>query len=588
MPKILVVEDEKPLRENIITTLKYEGFEVIEAENGLIGLQLAYEQMPDLIVSDVMMPELSGYELLDELRQDLTTATIPFIFLTAKSETEDRRKGMTLGADDYLAKPFSQMDLLAAVRTQLEKRTTLETRQLRNFSQKLVAVHDTERRDLAEKLHSDVVQLLTSLKLTLEMGERLPNENLRQTLDDSQRLVETTLQTINDLVADLYPSTLDHLGLLPALFWQIERFTHRADIDVAFQHDGLNQNFSTQIKIAVYRILQEALDNVAFHADVDSVAVQIWVEDNRINLQISDEGVGFNVEQIALSEISSGLTEMNERVIALNGHLTVSSAPGNGTQLFARFPLDSTERLASGIHQTRIQSVNFQSVPVSVVSQEAISVVLGESNLAIQEELNRFLDAEPNINVVGAATATQDLLDTLQQSKPQLLILNITFTFPNNTELISQIVDEFSDLKILILSSYPDEAYAAEMLRIGTHGYILRDSVMSELSLAIQTIQTGQYYLSKTLSQSTIETFINRHNTSQSELDSYSTLTNREREILHLVIEGNTNAQIADQLVISPRTVETHRANMMRKLEVHNQSELMQFALRRGLLSPRD
>ncbi len=126
MPKILVVEDEKPLRENIITTLKYEGFEIIEAENGLIGLQLAYEQMPDLIVSDVMMPELSGYELLDELRQDLTTATIPFIFLTAKSETEDRRKGMTLGADDYLAKPFSQMDLLAAVRTQLEKRATLE------------------------------------------------------------------------------------------------------------------------------------------------------------------------------------------------------------------------------------------------------------------------------------------------------------------------------------------------------------------------------------------------------------------------------------------------------------------------------
>jgi DNA-binding NarL/FixJ family response regulator len=123
------------------------------------------------------------------------------------------------------------------------------------------------------------------------------------------------------------------------------------------------------------------------------------------------------------------------------------------------------------------------------------------------------------------------------------------------------------------------------MLRNGAHGYLLRDSSATELILAIQTVQAGHYYLAKTLSQSTIETFINQHNSS-SDLDAYTSLTNREREILNLILSGNTNAQIAEQLVLSPRTVETHRANMMRKINVHNQAELMQYALRRGLLSP--
>ena len=586
MPKILVVEDETPLLENILSILRYEGFETIGAENGLIGLQLAYEHMPDLIVSDVMMPELSGYELLAELRQDLTTAAIPFIFLTAKSETEDRRKGMNLGADDYLAKPFSQTDLLAAVRTQLEKRATLETRQLRNFAQKLVTVHDSERRDLADKLHNDISQLLSSLKLTLEMSRHLPDDALRQTLDDSQHLIETTLSTVNDLTADLYPSPLDHLGLLPALFWQLERFTQRTGIHVDFQHDGLNQAFSPDIKIALYRIIQEALDNIALHADTDTATLQIWLEDDRINLQIIDNGIGFNIDYLLISESSGGLTEMNERVLALHGNLTLTSAPDNGTQIFARLPISSSQEQHTILPFNPLSLSNLQPPSTATPSsQDQISIVIAEPNPALQSELQQLLDSQSDISVLGSASTSQALLITLQATKPNVLILNIALTIPNHADLISQLSADFPTTNILVLSSYPDETYAAEMFRNGAHGYILRDAAPSELILAIHNIQNGQYYLAKTLSQSTIETFINLHNSS-SDLDAYTSLTNREREILDLILNGNTNAQIADQLVLSPRTVETHRANMMRKLDVHNQAELMQYALRRGLLSP--
>ena len=114
MIKILVIEDEELLRAQLLKILKFEDFDVIEAKNGLIGIQLAQEQGPDLVLCDVMMPELDGYGVLAALRQAPATATIPFIFTTAKASKDDRRKGMNLGADDYLTKPFTTDELLEA------------------------------------------------------------------------------------------------------------------------------------------------------------------------------------------------------------------------------------------------------------------------------------------------------------------------------------------------------------------------------------------------------------------------------------------------------------------------------------------
>lgn len=125
MPKILIIEDERAVRSNIIDLLAVEGFETIGAENGQIGLKLAKERRPDLIICDVLMPRIDGYEVLRTLSQDGDTATIPFIFLTAKAERSDMRQGMELGAYDYLTKPFTRVELLAAVNAQLKKRDLL-------------------------------------------------------------------------------------------------------------------------------------------------------------------------------------------------------------------------------------------------------------------------------------------------------------------------------------------------------------------------------------------------------------------------------------------------------------------------------
>lgn len=130
MKKILVIEDEPEMRRNLTTILRLEKFQPLAAENGRVGVALAKRELPDLILCDVMMPELDGHGVLQALRADAVTAAIPLIFLTAKGEREDLRAGMNLGADDYLTKPVPKADLLKAIAARLA-RSTQTTREFK-------------------------------------------------------------------------------------------------------------------------------------------------------------------------------------------------------------------------------------------------------------------------------------------------------------------------------------------------------------------------------------------------------------------------------------------------------------------------
>ena len=137
LTKILVIEDEDELRDAIIDILNLEKFQVMSASNGQEGIALAEKEKPDLILCDVMMPELDGYGVISALRQNPELATIPFVFLTAKSEKQDLRQGMKLGADDYLTKPFSRTELLEAIAAQFRKQEAYEHKQdLRTYYEK--------------------------------------------------------------------------------------------------------------------------------------------------------------------------------------------------------------------------------------------------------------------------------------------------------------------------------------------------------------------------------------------------------------------------------------------------------------------
>ncbi|MES2921697.1 MAG: response regulator transcription factor [Verrucomicrobiota bacterium] len=128
MKTILIIEDQAPMRRNLALMLEMEGYQLLTAGDGRAGLEIALEKRPDLVICDVMMPEMDGHEVIQALRSDAATATIPFVFLTARSDKGDVRLGMNFGADDYLVKPVSRDDLLAAVGTRLVRAEIIEAR----------------------------------------------------------------------------------------------------------------------------------------------------------------------------------------------------------------------------------------------------------------------------------------------------------------------------------------------------------------------------------------------------------------------------------------------------------------------------
>jgi signal transduction histidine kinase len=213
--------------------------------------------------------------------------------------------------------------------------------QLRALSSRLVEVQEAERRFLAHELHDEIGQVLTGLKLTLEMSGRTPADPPDATLTEAIGMVDDLMQRVRQLSLDLRPQMLDDLGLVPALDWLFKRHFKQAGLHVHFEHTPLAKRLSTQLETAVFRIVQEALTNVVRHARVREVAVRLW-RDNRnrtLGVQVHDTGVGFDVQRVLGARTSSGLAGMRERATLLGGQFTFESRPGAGTRLTVELPL---------------------------------------------------------------------------------------------------------------------------------------------------------------------------------------------------------------------------------------------------------
>jgi GAF domain-containing protein len=208
---------------------------------------------------------------------------------------------------------------------------------LQGLSGRLMEVQEAERRHLARELHDEIGQLLTGLRLTLEVPES-PSPVVAERLALAQSLVAELLDRIRALSLDLRPSILDDLGLLPALLGHVERYTSQTKMRVHLEHSGLDRRFAAETETAVYRIVQEALTNVARHGRVEDVTVRLWATDDVLGVQVEDHGAGFDPETVSAGR-SGGLAGLRERAALLNGHLTVETRPGRGVRLTAEVPL---------------------------------------------------------------------------------------------------------------------------------------------------------------------------------------------------------------------------------------------------------
>jgi PAS domain S-box-containing protein len=211
--------------------------------------------------------------------------------------------------------------------------------QLQEYARGLLGAQEKERRHVACELHDEVGQVLTGLRITLDVAKRSSPDRLPGVLDEAQRLIQELTGKVRDLSLRLRPSMLDDFGLVPALLWHAKHYTDQTQVQVSFEHRGVEARLPPEVETAAYRIVQEALTNVARHAAIGECSVRIWLNGSTLHLQVEDEGGGFDMAPAKGQEPSTGLSGMRERATLLGGRLTVESTPGRGTRLEAELPI---------------------------------------------------------------------------------------------------------------------------------------------------------------------------------------------------------------------------------------------------------
>jgi DNA-binding NarL/FixJ family response regulator len=212
-----------------------------------------------------------------------------------------------------------------------------------------------------------------------------------------------------------------------------------------------------------------------------------------------------------------------------------------------------------------------------------IRIVLAEDHHVVRQGLKALLDGESDFSIVAETATGGEAVKAVEENKPDVLVLDWMLPHLSGLEVTRRVSEVVPNTKILILSMHADESYVIQALKHGASGYILKESTGSELIKAIRACVEGRRYLSPPFSMERLTRYSQKVDTGK--LDPYQALTDREREVLQRVAEGETSQEIAEALTISPRTVESHRANMMRKLDLKSSREVTHYALRKGLIS---
>lgn len=212
-----------------------------------------------------------------------------------------------------------------------------------------------------------------------------------------------------------------------------------------------------------------------------------------------------------------------------------------------------------------------------------IRVMLADDHQVVRQGLRALIQREADLDVVGEAPDGLEAVRLAESTHPDVVVIDLMMPGLQGSEAVRRIASRTNAPQVIVLSMHADESYVSEALDAGATGYVLKDAGAAELIEAIRSVVDGRSYLSPPLSKERVSGYRNRLSTG--ELDAYRLLTRREREVLQLVAEGNTNVRIGEILSISPRTVESHRSNVMHKLGLETTSDLVRYAARRGLIS---
>jgi two-component system, sensor histidine kinase and response regulator len=362
MTSILVIEDDLPILDNIKDTLEAEGFQVEGAPNGVIGVKTAKQQLPDLIVCDILMPELDGYGVLQQLREDSQTALIPLIFLSARAEKDDVRRGMNLGADDYLTKPFTSVELLTAVKSRLTKQMTVMQQQQTSMNvlrkNIMYALPHQVRTALVKIIgYGSILEADYKTISRDELGAMasvimLGGQDLHRVFENFLVYAQIEIMTSDpEQLTALRNHIIDNPGeiIQEQATQKAKTYQREADLRLHTSNCLVNISLADLAKIAA-----ELIDNAfKFSSSGSPIQVRAGREENNFTLHIRDHGRGMTMEQLksigAYMQFDRALHEQQglglgliiaKRLVELHGgKLSIRSSPNQGTLVSAKFPI---------------------------------------------------------------------------------------------------------------------------------------------------------------------------------------------------------------------------------------------------------
>ena len=355
--KILVADDDQDVLAGIIDVLETEGFIVHSATNGTEAIAKVREFQPDLIICDVIMPIMSGYELLEQLKQDISLATIPFIFLTAHAEKDSLRLGMDLGADDYLTKPIDRQELLRAITARLQKHDFLK----QGTTAKLNALRRSITMSLPHELRTPLNGILGMADILIEEADLLQPSEIKEIAQDIRKCGDRLNRLIQNFL--LYAELEAGVTQTPqtTILTPIKELTTKIAQKCAMQHDRLEDLVldMTDALLPIpsprwIKIMEELIDN-SFRYSLKGQTVQIiskWHHDQLV-IEIKDCGRGMTSEQIAnlgaymqfdrriyeQQGTGLGLTIAKRLVEFYGGIMSIESTPVTGTTIYLTFPV---------------------------------------------------------------------------------------------------------------------------------------------------------------------------------------------------------------------------------------------------------
>ncbi|MEY4640306.1 MAG: hypothetical protein RLZZ227_300 [Pseudomonadota bacterium] len=377
VPEVLIVDDTHEMRQMLGDLMTEAGYRVRHASDGTQALMSIYASLPDLVLLDVRMPTMDGYEVCKYLKADTATADIPVIFMSAMSDIQDITQAFELQAVDYIVKPFRSAEVLSRVKTHLDLRAlqlrleemcfvrtrqladeVLERRQaeqellesqqqLRRLSGHIQEVREAERASIAREIHDELGQSLTVVRIDLTRLKGhldAPRERIESQIDIVLQVLEQAANTARAISENLRPGMLDLIGLGPAIENHLKRFGEMTGIRCVLNMSNKGEFFvDDRVAIAIFRILQEALTNIARHARATLVTVQVVELGSELMLIVQDDGCGIAPQHIESGKTHYGLFGMSERAKLLGGQFVIDSEPGKGTRIEASLPIEPVE-----------------------------------------------------------------------------------------------------------------------------------------------------------------------------------------------------------------------------------------------------